>query len=340
MRAWKLDLLAAALRRAGFTVEPAPIIATPAGTRRRIDLALRRQGSAVLVGLHAPRSAQTIDLLACPVLDPRLFALIGALRKALRRAGLLRRQGSAVVNLLDDGPDLLLRTDAAPDATDRARLADFARTEGVCRIAWAREGAAGEPETLCLLRPPVLTLSGVPVRPPPGAFLQASLPGEQAIVGAVIAALPERLPAKARVADLYAGCGTLTLALAARLPVAAFEGDAAAAACLKAAVNGRGLAGRVTVDRRDLVRQPLSETDLARYACVVLDPPHAGAEPQIARIAAARVRHVVYVSCNPAALSRDAALLRRAGYAVASAVPIDQFVWSARLESVVAFSRT
>jgi 23S rRNA (uracil1939-C5)-methyltransferase len=289
--------------------------------------------------LHAPRSAETIDLVACTVLHPRLFAMAGALRKTLRGAGLLRRQGSAVMNLLDDGPDLLLRTDAAPDVKDRARLADFARAEGVSRIAWSHEGAAGEPETLCLLRPPVLTLSGVPVQPPPGAFLQASVSGEQAIVEAVLAALPDRLPAKARVADLYAGCGTLTFALATRLPVAAFEGDTAAAAALKAAAKGWGLAGRVTVERRDLVRQPLSEPELARYLCVVLDPPHAGAEPQITRVAAARVRRVVYVSCNPAALSRDAAILKAADYTVESAVPIDQFLWSARLESVVTFNR-
>jgi 23S rRNA (uracil1939-C5)-methyltransferase len=48
---------------------------------------------------------------------------------------------------------------------------------------------------------------------------------------------------------------------------------------------------------------------------------------------------VVYVSCNPAALSRDAAILLGSGYALTAAVPIDQFLWSARLESVVAFSR-
>jgi 23S rRNA (uracil1939-C5)-methyltransferase len=121
--------------------------------------------------------------------------------------------------------------------------------------------------------------------------------------------------------------------------VAAFEGDAAAAAALLAAVNRHGLAGRVTVERRDLVRRPLADKELAGFAAVVLDPPHAGAEPQITRIAAARVGHVVYVSCNPAALARDAAILHRAGYAVSGAVPIDQFVWSSRLESVVAFSR-
>jgi 23S rRNA (uracil1939-C5)-methyltransferase len=51
------------------------------------------------------------------------------------------------------------------------------------------------------------------------------------------------------------------------------------------------------------------------------------------------VPHLVYVSCNPVALARDAAVLRQAGFAVTSATPVDQFRWSAHLESVVGFSR-
>jgi 23S rRNA (uracil1939-C5)-methyltransferase len=71
----------------------------------------------------------------------------------------------------------------------------------------------------------------------------------------------------------------------------------------------------------------------------VLDPPHAGAAVQIAQIAASNIARVIYVSCNPAALSRDASVLRGAGYALLAATPIDQFLWSARLESVCVFAR-
>jgi len=48
---------------------------------------------------------------------------------------------------------------------------------------------------------------------------------------------------------------------------------------------------------------------------------------------------IIYVSCNPAALTRDAAVLRAAGYALAMATPIDQFLWSAQVESVAVFTR-
>ncbi len=72
----------------------------------------------------------------------------------------------------------------------------------------------------------------------------------------------------------------------------------------------------------------------------MLDPPFAGAAAQVAQIAAARkLGRVIYVSCNPAALARDLSALRVAGFSVAAATPVDQFLWSAHLEAVVVLSR-
>ncbi|MGA9867746.1 MAG: class I SAM-dependent RNA methyltransferase, partial [Acetobacteraceae bacterium] len=89
---------------------------------------------------------------------------------------------------------------------------------------------------------------------------------------------------------------------------------------------------------RDLARQPLRTSELAGLAALVLDPPHAGAPAQMAPIAAARVPHVIYVSCDPSALGRDARPLAEAGYRAVSVTPIDQFLWSARVESVAVFT--
>jgi 23S rRNA (uracil1939-C5)-methyltransferase len=85
-------------------------------------------------------------------------------------------------------------------------------------------------------------------------------------------------------------------------------------------------------------RQPLLPAELKHFNVVVLDPPFAGAAEQVGLIARAKVASVVYVSCNPAALGRDAALLARAGYKVIAATPIDQFPFSPHLEAVVAFA--
>jgi 23S rRNA (uracil1939-C5)-methyltransferase len=162
---------------------------------------------------------------------------------------------------------------------------------------------------------------------------------EAALIAAVIAGLPAKRTKKSRVAELYAGCGTLTFALAPHMRVAAFEGDLSAFTAIRLATNQAGLAGRVEAARRDLARQPLSSKELSAFAAVVLEPPHNGALEQIGEIAASGIGRVIYVSCNPTALARDAALLHRAGYRLVSAVPIDQFLWSARLESVCVFSR-
>jgi 23S rRNA (uracil1939-C5)-methyltransferase len=328
---WKRDLLVQALARAGFAGAPvAETIVTPPDSRRRADLALRRRADGgVAVGFHPRGSPEVLDLATCRILRPALFALLAPLRALMRRLPALAREGSAVVNLLDSGPDILLRTDRALDAAGRRLIAAFAAQAGIARIAWAERD--GLPEIAAQTGPVRLTLSGVELAPPPGAFLQASAEGEAAIVGAVLAALPAR-PPRPRVLDLYAGLGTLSLPLAARARVTAVEGDAAAVAALKAT-------GRVTTLRRDLARQPFLAAELKGFDAVVLDPPYAGAAEQVAQLARSAVRHIVYVSCNPAALARDGRALQEAGFAVTAATPVDQFRWSAHLESVVALRR-
>lgn len=333
---WKAAQVTDALRRAGFAnpvVTAAP--PTPPFARRRMDLAIHRIGRTVVIGLHRRRARDVVDMTACHVLHPTLFALVQKLRIALPRLHGLLREGAAVVNLLDSGPDLLLRTETAPDAADRTLLAALAQQCGMPRIAWAKlTGPVGDAETVAQLRPATTTLSGTTIAPPPGAFLQASAAGEQAILAAVLAALPERLPARARIVELHAGCGTLSLALMRHGRVEAYEADGDACRTLRQAAGGQ-----IAVTQRDLVRQPLLARDLAGAAMVVLDPPWAGVGPQMTELAASTVRRVAYVSCNPQALSRDAAALAAAGWSLRGATVIDQFRWSSRVEAVAVFIR-
>lgn len=331
---WKMAQLADALRRMGAPEPSPPLARTPPAARRRMDLAIRREGPAIRIGLHRRRSREIVDMQACPVLHPTLFALVQALRPVLLRLAGLRREGSAVVNLLDSGPDLLLRTDAPLTAPDRVLLTALAHAHGLPRISWeagAARGGTGLTEPACTLRPATTAFSGVTTPIPPGAFLQASREGEAAIVAAVLAALPEGLAAKARIVELFAGTGSITHALATRGRVQAYEGDAAAYEALRRAANPR-----VVATRRDLARQPLQAAELKGAGAIVLDPPHGGALAQMPALAASGVP-IIYVSCNPAALARDGRMLLQAGYEVASAAAIDQFLWSARVESVVAF---
>ena len=318
---------------------PDPLAYVPGlpGERRRVDFAVRRAAGRIILGLHKQRSSEVIDLTECLVLHPRLMGLMEPLRALLLRLRAVRREASVVINLLEFGPDMLLRTDAALTLEDRVALTGFAAAHGLPRVSQVLGDDV--PETIGLLRPPTTVLSGVAVRPPPGAFLQATAEGERAIVEAVLRGMPAKLTSRTRVAELYAGCGTLTFALADVVRVAAFEGDAATHGALKQAINQGGMAGRVEAFRRDLARQPLSAKELAAFAAVVLDPPHGGAAAQIAQIAAAGVPTVIYVSCNPATLSQDARVLHGSGYTLAAVTAIDQFLWSARLESVSVFRR-
>ncbi|MFM2149267.1 MAG: hypothetical protein RLZZ187_1573 [Pseudomonadota bacterium] len=334
---WKRQRLAEALARAGFPDAPvAETVTTPADSRRRADLALRRApDGSIAIGFHARGSAEVLELRECHILDPALFALLPPLRVVLRRLSALSRDGSAVVNLLDSGPDILLRTDKALDATGRRLLAAFAQQMGIPRIAWAQGDKLHE--TAAQSGTVRLMLGEVEVAPPPGAFLQASRDGEAAIIAAVMAGLPAKLPVRPKLLDLYAGIGTLSFPLAARGRVTAVEGSAEAVAALDAAA--RKAVARVEAIKRDLARQPFLPAELKAFDLVVLDPPYAGAAEQVAQIARSTLRHVIYVSCNPVALARDAAVLRGAGFAVGSATPVDQFRWSAHIESVVAFSR-
>ncbi len=335
--AWKANLVAGTLRRAGFADAAPALSRTAPRARRRMDFALRRRQGAVTVGLHAARSDNLVDLQACEVLHPTLWALVPPLRTMLRSLGALRRTGSAIVNLLDSGPDLLLRLDGTPDTADRVRLAAFAEAHRLPRVTCAP--LRGGMETAAQLRPATTDLRGVTLAPPPGAFLQASQAGEDAIVDAVLAGLPDRMPARARIVELFAGIGTLSLALARHARIAAYEGDRLAVDCLTAAANGAGLSGRLVATARDLARQPLASKEMQGAAAIVLDPPFAGAAAQMQQVAASGVARVVYVSCNPAALARDARVLGAAGYRLLRSTAIDQFLWSARVEGVAVFGR-
>lgn len=329
--------LQAALGKAGFDFAVAPLIEIALGTRRRVDLAVSRSNGAITLGLHQARSKNIVDMTQCALLDPRLVALLAPLRILLRSLEGLRRSGAVVVNWLDHGPDVLLRLDADVTGPDRTKMIGFARAQKLVRISITKED--GEAELVAALSAPVITLSGVAVEPAPGAFLQASMAGEAAILAAVLAGLPKLTP-KARIIELYAGIGTLSFALVQHGRVEAYEGAYDAVAAHEVALRKANLGGRMSIAQRDLNRRPLMVADMLKAAALVLDPPYGGAGPQMKNLTAAGVKRIIYVSCNPDALASDAFSLQRAGYQVIAATPIDQFPYSENVESVVVFSKT
>ncbi|MEE8659517.1 23S rRNA m(5)U-1939 methyltransferase [Acetobacteraceae bacterium EV16G] len=331
---WKRARVQAALERAGFDV-PVPTLMHQSAprSRRRVDLAVVKSEEGVVIGLHQRKSAP-IDMTSCQLLDPRIFALVAPLRELMRRLGAISREADLHINLFDSGADIVIGANAAPSLSDRGKIAAFAAAHRIPRICW-RQGKSfsSAPEVIAQLRPVTHHFSGTTLSPPPGSFMQPTASGEAAIIAAVCDALP-KLNKRDRITELYSGMGTLTLPLSAHGFVEAYEGAASSVAALDAARTGR----RLSCSVRDLARQPLQQKELEKSRLVVVDPPRIGAGTQAARVAASGVKDVIYVSCNPQALVNDLAPFVRQGYGLLSWSVIDQFLWSAEVEAVVALT--
>ncbi len=346
--AWKSELIVQALRRRGFAVgaegvEIAPLLRVPPGSRRRVGLAARRgRNGLVTLGFHGRESHELVDISTCGLLTPRLLELLPTLRQALPLMLAAGEAAQLMVKDTETGPDLLWTSARAPDLAGREALADLARQADLARLSWqSPEGARRgfEPEPVIELRAPRVTFGRVAVVPPPGGFLQPTTAGEAEIVRRLRRYLPD---GTAQLADLYAGCGTFALALAgerAGLRVHAVEADQAALAALSRAAQGADMAGRITVEQRDLARRPLEPAELARFDAVIFDPPRAGAREQAERIAQSKLESAIAVSCHPNSFARDARILADGGFTLLEVAPIDQFPWSGHLELVALFRR-
>jgi len=341
----KRNLLIAALRRHGLTPPVEATRISPPGSRRRVRFAGERSARGVRLGLRMRAAHDVIDLLECPVTAPAIAALLRPCREIALALDALKpaRKPAAfavAITCSDAGLDLTLTLPAAPGLADRERLARFAVEHDLARVSWRPPGrgddAPASAEPVAARRAPVVTLGGADVELPPDGFLQATAAGERAIRDIVCEAVASA--PKGRVADLFAGIGTLGLPLAGERAVLAVDGDPAAIAALESAARKAKL-NNLKAERRDLARRPLTSGELAEFAAVVFDPPRAGALEQARTLAAGKVPVVAAVSCDPATLARDLRVLADGGYAIERVVPIDQFLWSPRIEAVAVLRR-
>lgn len=316
----------------GQGLEPAellPVHLSPPQTRRRAGLHGLRTAKGAVLGYREGGSHRVVDLAECPVLHPALAALIAPLRRFVAAHGPKGMVGIDLT-LADQGVEAGLMHFPLEGLGPTEAVLDFARYQGLARLT-IDQGYG--PETLWEPEPATVTLSGVPVSLPPGAFLQATADAERVMA----ADAAEWLAGAGVVADLFAGLGTFAFALRGGRKVLAVEAERAAHLACKAA--GAMSGGRVLALHRDLFRSPLQPEELNRFDAILLDPPRAGARAQVAEIAASTVARVVYVSCNPSSWARDAAVLAEAGFRLAKLRPVGQFRWSTHVELVSYFER-
>ncbi|MBK6414449.1 class I SAM-dependent RNA methyltransferase [Sphingopyxis sp.] len=307
-----------------------PALLSPPQSRRRAALTALRTGKQVAIGFNAAQSNQIVDMRQCPLLLPELFALIAPLRELLATIAQQKRPVKVKLQMLDQGVEVILEGVKADGLDAAMALQDFAGTHKLARFAVDQGHGL---ETLWQPEPPTVRFGDVTVEVPAFSFLQPTAMGQTALVDAVAKAIGDA----AAVADLFAGVGTFALSLQKGRKVYAAEGARDAIAALKASANRAG--ALVATEHRDLFRRPLIPAELNRFGAVIVDPPRAGAEEQVAQLAASDTPVIAYVSCNPASFARDAKLLVDGGYTLDWVQPVGQFRWSTHVELAGRFSK-
>jgi 23S rRNA (uracil1939-C5)-methyltransferase len=326
-RAAKRDIVVRALARLDDVKVAEPVI-VPERSRRRAVFKLARVKGEIEVGFHAARSHAIVDMHECLVLTPGLFALTKILRCGLAPILSEGEKCELHVTQSDTGLDLAFRSPRKLTPALTSALAKALAGGNIARVVFNKdivmENAA-----------PAVTLAGAAVKLPPHAFLQATREGEAALQNHVLALTK----GAKHVADLFAGLGTFTFALARHARVHAVEQDGEALAALAGAAKSVSGLKPMTTEKRDLFKQPLTPPELKLFDAVVLDPPRAGAEAQAHALAASKVARIAYASCDAATFARDAAILMAAGFRPGPVTPIDQFLWSGHIELVAGFER-
>lgn len=324
---WKLASVRETLAHGNLEPEFRPILTSPPRSRRRAVFTAQRTKKGAMVGFHGRASDTLVDLIDCTLVRPEILATTEGL-KALVRIG-ASRKGKIRISVTSTlgGLDIEVR-DAKPlEPSQLVEVSAIAQKEHYARVSW-------NDEVVLELQPPLQTFGTAQVLPPPGAFLQATLEGEAALISAV----REICQGSKRVLDIFAGCGTFSLPLAEVSEVHATEGEGDMLAALD--IGWRQTLGlkTITTEKRDLFRRPLLLDEFKGFDAAVIDPPRAGAKAQVHELAHSGIKKIAFVSCNPATFARDAEKLIAGGYTLDWVQVIDQFRWSAHSELVAQFS--
>lgn len=318
---WKRDKVVHALK--GIAGDIGALVPCAPHTRRRVVLAARRADTGMLLGFHRHLSPEIIPIEECPISLPEIVAALDRLRSVADLVCATTKSFRMAVTVTGSGLDVAVYESGKLGENQRRVASNFIMANGFARLSI-------DDEIVIEPKKPVVMFGTVAVAIPPGAFLQATQAAEQTMADLV----GGHLKRARKVADLFAGCGSFALRLAAKSEVHAVEGDAAALSALDRGSRFATGLKRVTGERRDLFRRPLTFKELNAFDGVVFDPPRAGAEDQSKQIARSDVPFVAAVSCNPVTLARDLRILIDGGYILKSVTPIDQFLWSPHVEAV------
>ncbi|MEM7053838.1 MAG: 23S rRNA (uracil(1939)-C(5))-methyltransferase RlmD [Pseudomonadota bacterium] len=348
---WKQSRLAENFRRIG-QVEPnrwlEPIAADPWFYRRRARLSARLVPGKgrVLVGFREIGGRYVADIEHCSILDPAfaerlmsLSALIGELSTPDRIAQVECAAG-------DDSAAIVLRHLEPLTEQDHERLIQWSQKNTVCGQPIAVYLQPKGPDTVHLLTPDSHQLSyrldqyGLTMQFHPQHFIQINAVVNRALINRAL----ELMQAKSgeHVLDLFCGLVNFSLPLATqagRVTGIELEPALIQAATANARLNQLSNAQFIAADlTQDVDRLAFMKT---RYDGILIDPPRSGAAEILPLVAATHAARLVYVSCDPATLARDAGILvQQHGYTLEAAGIADMFPHTAHVESIALFTRT
>lgn len=311
--------------------------------RRKARLAVKyvEKKGGVLVGFREKRTSYVADLFGCEVLDPKVGHKLPELRTLIGRLTVYDKIPQIEVACGDEICALVFRHLVPLTAEDKQRLKEFGERHGL--MIYSQSGGVDSVSALWPEQPAPLSYALGENEPviyfEPMDFTQVNADLNRAMLHRVLALLA--LDGTDRVLELFSGLGNFTLPMARRVAhVTAVEGDNGLVRRAKANAECNGI-GNIEFHAIDLSDPGMSATFFTeRFDKLLLDPPRSGAQVIIGHLGYHDVRRLVYVSCNPGTLARDAGVLvAEKGFRLVSCGVMDMFPHTAHVESIALFER-
>jgi len=311
-------------------------------SRARLSVRLVPKKGGVLVGFHEKRSSYVADMDCCEVLPPRVSALLLPLRRLVSGLSISDRLPQIEVAVGDAVTVLVFRILQTLTAADENRLRDFADEYGI--QIWLQPGGAESAYAFHPLDAPPLGYAlpdfGLELQFRPNEFTQINHGINRMLLRRAMHLLDPQ-PGE-RIGDLFCGLGNFTLPIA-RHGACAHGVEGSQALVNRAAQNAaaNGLSALTAFAVADLFKAtPEAVASWGRLDKWLIDPPREGAVELVKSIDGDGPQRIVYVSCNPATLARDAAVLaHEKGYRLRGAGIANMFPQTSHVESIAVFER-
>jgi 23S rRNA (uracil1939-C5)-methyltransferase len=314
------------------------------GYRHRARLGVRKipKKGGVLIGFHEKRSSYIADMRSCPILPPQVSGLLMPLRGLIDGLSVSERLPQVEVAVGEACTALVLRILQPLTTDDETQLRDFADRHGV--VFYLQPKGPDSAFRFHPLPGPRLTYTlpefAVELEFRPTDFTQVNHAVNRVLVRRALALLDAQ-PGE-RIADLFCGLGNFTLPIArSGAQVVGVEGSPALVERGRQAAVANGLEGRIEFGVANLFEcSEESLGALGRFDKMLIDPPREGALEVVKALGDNGPRRIVYVSCNPGTLARDAALLVSVkGYRFRATGVVNMFPHTAHVEAVAVFER-